>query len=105
MVLRLVNNMFATEEGAQVVLSPQCAMLTLQLAIDHIISEDVCTAAACATILFNASSKLQEIGHDAMARSVAALMHVIPLTTDEDCLFRMLMALGRILWNNQVAVE
>ena len=37
--------------------------------------------------------------------SIAALMCAIPLTKNDDCLFRLLMALGRILWHDPIAVE
>jgi len=108
MVLRLVNNMFATDESYKAVLSPTMGPIVIQLAVDYIACADLETTKACATILFNASSKLGHVGRtmpDCVGQCVGALIYTIPLTENMDAVFRLLMALGRILWHDPIAVE
>jgi len=110
MVLRLINNMFATDEGYKAALSPELGTTVIELAIMNMIAEDEQTIIAAASIMFNASSKLDSIEGSCVVRCVATLLHVIPRDPSEsrlgdDCIFRLLMALGRILWNDLTAVE
>jgi len=103
MTVRLLANLCGVPEGRDTVLSDAHLGSVVKVVLDNLLQLDIAMVEAAASVIFNCAPCLTTIGQQHVVQLTAGLMHAIPLNDDCSCVFRLLMALGVVMWHHKLA--
>ena len=90
-------------EGRDTMLSDAHLGSVVKVVLDNLLQLDIAMVEAAASVIFNCAPCLTTIGQQHVVQLAAGLMHAIPLNDDCSCVFRLLMALGVVMWHHKLA--
>lgn len=105
MVLRMCCNISSSEYGRPLLLSSKHVDQLVQLLLGSLIQvQNAAILTATASIVFNCAPHLEaKVKTEQLVAVLAGLLHAIPRHTfDKVCTFRLLMALGVLMWNSDI---
>lgn len=105
MFLRLCCNLCSTQGGSQLLFRDQYVAPLFAAVANNLMHDNPVVLMGCASIVFNCAAQLHQLQRPVMVSLLAGLMHAVPrlnVGTDRTCTFRVLMALGVLMWANPV---
>jgi len=104
MLIRVAANLFSTKEGSEFVVSE-----LLELSIDAVLlgldNEDTKYRLSGSTLAYNLCIFLPKNDEDSVMRILSAVIHSLKTEKDPEAEFTSLMAIGKLLKENQLAVD